>query len=144
MPPEPRSWAVNTLAVIAEAAPDEAGDLIAVMDAQRGDVSTSRFRRNAGGIFETVEPERLESIDAWLAQLPNEAMIAGPVLRKIRNEIPAGTLIAPERLWAPRARFVAQVAEREYAAGRRDDPFQLVPHYSRKPAAEEKLEKGKQ
>ncbi len=134
---------VNTLAVIADAAPDDVNDLIAVMDAQRGDISLSRFRRNATGVFEIVEPERLESIASWLAQLPNDAMIAGPILRKIREEIPVGTLIAPEKLWAPRARFVAQVAEREYAAGRRDDPFQLVPHYSRKPAAEEKLEKGK-
>jgi len=36
---------------------------------------------------------------------------------------------------------VARVAARDYAAGRRDDVWKLVPRYSRRSAAEEKLER---
>ena len=40
-----------------------------------------------------------------------------------------------------RAGSIAQLAARDYAAGRRDDLWKLLPLYSRRSAAEEKLEK---
>ena len=36
-----------------------------------------------------------------------------------------------QKYWTPRAAMVAQLAHRQYAAGRRDDLWTLVPQYSR-------------
>ena len=40
--------------------------------------------------------------------------------------------------WHPTAAHVARLAYRDYLAGHRDDLWNLLPHYSRPSAAEEK------
>jgi hypothetical protein len=70
-------------------------------------------------------------------------VVTGPVLAKIASRLPAHVTILDQKYWIPRASMVALLAHRQYAAGRRDDLWTLVPQYSRRSAAEEKwLAKG--
>jgi len=122
---------VDTLETIAAGAPGNVTSLWAAVDAQRGEVVAGPFQRDQDGWF------RLE-IDAWLAALPAGTVITGPVLRKLSNRVPSQLNPLDPQSWPPKAATVARVAARDYAAGRRDDVWKLVPRYSRRSAAEER------
>ena len=129
---------VDTLEAIATAAPRDVADVSAVVDAQRGQVAARRFTRQADGRFQPVGPEVLLDVETWLEELPPEAAATGPMLVKVAERLPSHVRTLDPRHWPPRASVVAQLAARDYAEGRRDDLWRLVPHYSRRSAAEEK------
>jgi tRNA threonylcarbamoyladenosine biosynthesis protein TsaB len=134
---------VNTLDTIAEAAPADVSALSAVIDAQRGDMVTRSFTRGPEGWLAPTGDQQLISIDRWLQELPAGMAVAGPVLTKIAPRLPAHVTVLDQKYWTPRAAMVARLANRHYAAGRRDDLWTLLPQYSRRSAAEEKwLAKG--
>jgi len=111
------------------------------VDAQRGEVVAGSFRRNREGRFEPTGPGRLLAAEAWLGGLAAGTPVAGPVLRKLTGHLPEHITVLSPEYWAPKASTVGRVAARDYAAGRRDDIWSLVPCYSRRSAAEEKWEK---
>jgi hypothetical protein len=51
--------------------------------------------------------------------------------------VPDGVVVVAASAWAPQAATVGRLGYLAYQAGRRDDLWQLVPHYYRKSAAEE-------
>jgi len=132
---------VDTLETIAAGAPGNVTSLWAAVDAQRGEVVAGPFQRDQDGWFRPSSPAKLVEIDAWLAALPAGTVITGPVLRKLSNRVPSQLNPLDPQSWPPKAATVARVAARDYAAGRRDDVWKLVPRYSRRSAAEEKLER---
>lgn len=129
---------VDTLEVIAAAAPAEIDTLGAVIDAQRGDVVARTFRRGSQGRFEPVGTAELVPIAAWMAAQRPGTVVSGPVLRKWNGPVPEGVTILDAAYWQPTAANVARVAYWHYMAGQRDDIWSLLPTYSRRPAAEEK------
>ena len=129
---------VDTLEVIAAAAPGEVQSISAALDAQRGDVVTRSLQRGDGGWFRPAGASELVAVGAWLDGLAPAAMITGPVLRKISGRVPDHVTVLEAKYWSPKAANVARLAERDYAAGRRDDVWSLAPCYSRRSAAEEK------
>ena len=131
---------VNTLETIAQAAPADVPALMAVIDAQRGDVVVRTFSRGPEGFLLPMGDQQLISIDRWLQDLPAGMAVTGPALAKLASRLPAHVTTLDEKYWTPRAAMVAQLAHRQYAAGRRDDLWTLLPHYSRRSAAEEKLQ----
>ncbi|HUT12679.1 MAG TPA: tRNA (adenosine(37)-N6)-threonylcarbamoyltransferase complex dimerization subunit type 1 TsaB [Thermoguttaceae bacterium] len=132
---------VDTLETIAAGAPENVTSLWVAVDAQRGEVVAGSFQRDPDGWFRLSGPARLVEIDAWLAGLPAGSIITGPILRKLSDRVPSHvTPLAPE-YWSAKAATVARLAARDYAAGRRDDAWKLVPRYSRRSAAEEKWER---
>jgi tRNA threonylcarbamoyladenosine biosynthesis protein TsaB len=131
---------INTLEAVAAAVPREVTELATVLDAQRGEVVSQRFRRGPDGHFEPTNVEHLASVEAWAAELPPGVAVAGPILAKIASRVPPTATILDARFWAPRAAAVAKLAAHKAAAGQFDDLWQLVPHYCRKSAAEERLE----
>jgi tRNA threonylcarbamoyladenosine biosynthesis protein TsaB len=130
---------INTLDVIAEAAPEDVPTLTAAIDAQRGEVVVRSYTRGSGEVLQPDGEQRLVSIDRWLAELPGGMVVSGPILAKISRRVPTHVTMLDEKYWQPRALMVARLAERQYAAGRRDNVWTLVPLYSRHSAAEEKL-----
>jgi tRNA threonylcarbamoyladenosine biosynthesis protein TsaB len=112
-----------------------------VLDAQRGEIVVGSFARSEDGWFRPTDGQRLMPIDRWLAELQPDSAVAGPILRKLLSSIPPGIMVLEERLWHPRAGQAALLAARDFATGRRDDLWKLLPRYSRRSAAEEKLEK---
>jgi tRNA threonylcarbamoyladenosine biosynthesis protein TsaB len=129
---------VDTLEAIAAASPEDVGLVSAVMDAQRGQLAERRFARRPDGWFQPLGPQRLVDVDAWLAELPSGIAVTGPVLVKLADRLPAHIRAIDPQHWRPRASMVARLAARDYALGRRDDLWQLVPRYCRRSAAEEK------
>jgi tRNA threonylcarbamoyladenosine biosynthesis protein TsaB len=129
---------VSTLETIAQAVSPDVPAVSVIVDAQRGDLVAQEFIRGADGFFVPAHEERMISAEQWLAELPVGMAVAGPALAKIAAILPADANILDQSYWRPRAGAVAQLARRQYAAGRRDDLWTLLPHYSRLSAAEEK------
>jgi len=129
---------INTLEAIAIRVPVDDRRLAVAVDAQRGQVAAAVLGRRGDGRFDWIEPMRLVDADAWLAGLPEGTMVAGPVLHKLQDRVPNSLTVVSSEFWYPTAAAVARVAARDYAAGRRDDFWELVPRYCRRSAAEEK------
>jgi tRNA threonylcarbamoyladenosine biosynthesis protein TsaB len=129
---------INTLETIAAAAPDDVLLLSVVMDAQRGELAARTFARQADGWFEPTEPQRLIQTETWLNELPLGITVSGPALGKWTPQLPTHVRTLDPQCWLPRASAVARLAAHHYSLGRRDDLWNLVPHYSRRSAAEEK------
>jgi len=130
---------VSTLETIALRAPADVAELSAAIDAQRGDVVAQAFRRGADGWPEPASAERLTPLTEWLDRVPAGIAISGPILHKVKS-LPSQVRALDPSLWDPTAAAVGRVAARLYRGGRRDDVWALAPRYSRRPAAEEKLE----
>jgi tRNA threonylcarbamoyladenosine biosynthesis protein TsaB len=120
---------------------DVSSQLQVIFDAQRGDIVAGSFARSEDGWFRPIDKQRLISIDQWLADLRPGMAVTGPILNKLQSRLPPDIMVLDERYWHPRAAQVARLAARDYAAGHRDDLWTLLPRYSRRSAAEEKLEK---
>jgi tRNA threonylcarbamoyladenosine biosynthesis protein TsaB len=131
---------VNTLDAIAEAAPGDVSTVTAIIDAQRGDIVTRSYKRGSEGWLVPTDDQRLVAVDDWLQELPEGTVVTGPVLSKLASRLPGHVVMLDQKYWTPRAAMVAQLAERHYAACRRDDLWSLLPQYSRQSAAEEKWE----
>jgi tRNA threonylcarbamoyladenosine biosynthesis protein TsaB len=131
---------IDTLEAIVAASPDDVADVFAVMDAQRGEVVAGRFVRDADGWFASRGIERLLPARQWLDELPAGIAVSGPILGKLAEQLPRHVRVLDTSCWSPRASVVARLAARHYSLGRRDDVWQVVPHYSRRSAAEEKTD----
>ncbi len=132
---------VDTLETIAAGAPDDIESISVAVDAQRGEVVAGSFRRGPDGRFRPTAKSELIDADVWLGGLPPGSVVAGPVLRKLSDRVPDQVTVLAPQFCSPRASNVGRLAGRDYTAGRRDDIWGLVPRYSRRSAAEEKLEK---
>ena len=89
-----------------------------------------------------LTPAQLVAADAWLGGLTAGSVVTGPVLRKLSDRVPDHLTVLDPDYWPPKAAKVARLAARDYAAGRRDDVWSLVPCYSRRSAAEEKWDQS--
>ena len=132
---------VDTQETLAQACPADVPKLATVIDAQRGQVVARDFERNGTGELVPCSESRLVDIDAWLESLASGTRVTGPILRRLADRLPESVVPLDREVWAPTAGQVAQLAYRQYVAGRRDDLWQLAPVYSRPSAAEEKRRK---
>jgi tRNA threonylcarbamoyladenosine biosynthesis protein TsaB len=131
---------VETPAVIAAAVPGEVQDLSVVLDAQRGQLVTQRFHRGPDRRLSAEQTWQLTAIDAWLDSLAPGVAVAGPILRRLADRLPDHVRLLDQAFWSPRAATVGRLALDDYARGRRDDLWKLLPIYFRRSAAEEKLD----
>jgi tRNA threonylcarbamoyladenosine biosynthesis protein TsaB len=129
---------ISTLETIAAAAPPDCERLAVAIDAQRGDVVAQSFQRQGSGDLESLDEGCLLPLADWLASLPPDFAVVGPVLKKWTEPFPSHIRVLPSALWRPTAAQVARLANRDHAAGRRGDPWRLLPVYSRPSGAEEK------
>ena len=130
---------VDTLETIAAGAPDDIQSISVAVDAQRGEVVAGSFRRGPDGWFCPTAKSELIDAGVWLRGLPPGSVVAGAVLRKLSDRVPDQVTVLAPQFCSPRASNVGRIAGRDYAAARRDDIWGLVPRYSRRSAAEEKL-----
>jgi tRNA threonylcarbamoyladenosine biosynthesis protein TsaB len=126
---------VNTLDVLAQQVSTTAAPLWAIVDAYRGELFAARFHGVDGADMKTS----ILTQNTWLAALRPGDNVTGPALRRIRSRLPDEVRVVPESQWQPTAEAVGQVGWQAYTSGRRDDLWQLVPHYYRQSAAEERL-----
>jgi len=129
---------VDTHETLARACPADVPRLATVIDAQRGQVVARNFERNGSGELLPCSDSELVDVEKWLESLVPGTHVTGPILRRLADRLPENVEPLERELWAPTAAQVAQLAQAQYAAGSRDDLWQLVPVYSRPSAAEEK------
>lgn len=132
---------VNTLEVIARQTPPEHRLMQVVMDAQREELFTASYTRNEAGQLQEKLPTQLVGNEAWLTALQSGDVATGPGLKRLIDRIPPGVIVIDREHWIPTAAFVGQLGFEQFTAGRRDDPFQFVPDYFRRTAAEEQWER---
>jgi len=108
------------------------------IDAHRQQVFTAEHRLDEQGTLQCIRETQLEEVDAWLAALDEHSLVTGPVLKRLASKLPTTDKAAPPTEWEPRAGIAGQLGWRDFCAGKREDPAQLVPFYIRPSYAEEK------
>jgi tRNA threonylcarbamoyladenosine biosynthesis protein TsaB len=109
-----------------------------VIDAQRKQLFAGRYDCAAEGDLRLIGDERVVSIEQWLATLTENGFVTGPGLRLVEGRLPASVSRVGEERWLPSAALVAEIAWRDWQAGRRDSLWKLAPRYIRDSAAQEK------
>ncbi|HVX84934.1 MAG TPA: tRNA (adenosine(37)-N6)-threonylcarbamoyltransferase complex dimerization subunit type 1 TsaB [Phycisphaerae bacterium] len=140
-----RLVAVPSLNVIAHNAPAEFATVLPVLDAKRGQVFTSLYRREAQGGLSEIAPPRLTTPAAILEQaLARGAPVAllGEGVDYHRECFPAAggdarLVELPRELWVPRAAVVHRLGYARALRGAFTPAGALVPTYLRLPEAEE-------
>jgi tRNA threonylcarbamoyladenosine biosynthesis protein TsaB len=129
---------IDALQAIARQARVDTPFLWAVMDAQRNELFAAKFCR--GVDREWVQQGETEIVPnaAWLAALDRETAVSGPGLTKLLDRLPAEVPRVDSADWTPGAATIGRIAYERFAAGARQDVFQLIPRYFRRSAAEEK------
>ncbi len=122
---------VPTLAALAWPLRDQAEDLVACLDAQRGELYAAGYRV-AGGGLQSRWSEAVLSPAAVVARTPDGATVAGEGLERLTSAPPSLTLVPA----APGAAAVAALGARILARGGGVDPSALVPRYVRRAEAE--------
>jgi tRNA threonylcarbamoyladenosine biosynthesis protein TsaB len=110
-----------------------------ILNAQRGELFVARY---AYGI-DCLEPCRIVSLDQWLSGLREGEHVIGPPLEKLCGKLPAGVRVAPPERWQPHASTVVALGAATWLAkpaGVSFNPFDLLPKYIRRVAAEEQWE----
>jgi tRNA threonylcarbamoyladenosine biosynthesis protein TsaB len=129
---------VNSLLAIASQASRELQTISAAIDAQRGELFVADFTRLPDGTLTGVETTHIVPAVEWLASLPSGVAVTGSGLQGHLGALPAGAILVEAALWSPTAAIVGQLGHRLVSAGRGVSPFELVPQYFRRTAAEEK------
>ena len=137
---------VSSLAALAlEAAEDDAA-ILAVIDARMGEIYAACYRRDAAGGLVALDEERvcapdalaLPQADAWNVVGSGWATYADV----LRGHL-TGVLKHADGACYPQARHVAELAVREYQAGRAVAPEQALPVYLRDKVALTLAEQGR-
>jgi len=131
---------LDSLEAVAWNAPATALRVSVVGDAQRSGVYAAEFARNVGGApLAFTRVSQIEPLQTWLARLEPGMCVLGPglALPRIGNFVPPDCLPADTELNYPEGSRLIELTHREWAAGRRENPWLLEPRYLRRSAAEE-------
>lgn len=139
--------AIESTRVLLQNVPEEAREVIIVLDAKRGQIFTARFTRNPGiprsdlkSAWIESEPEHLDTLSAMLDRAGRPVHLIGEGIPYHRSSIPdlPGVIVTDESLWRARAESVALLGADLAKSNAFADPFKLTPIYVRLPEAEEK------
>jgi tRNA A37 threonylcarbamoyladenosine modification protein TsaB len=127
--------------VLAENAPEEAINLVIVLDAKRGQIFTARFARVDGGWVEQ-EGAHVDTLAGMVGRSPRPVHLLGeglPFHEQFLDRADAGVIVTAAESWRARAAAVAQLGWKLARGGEFTEPPKLLPIYIRVPEAEEKL-----
>ncbi len=119
---------------------DAHGWICPILDVRRGDVAAALFRRD--GALVRISEDVVAPVETVLGQLPPEPVLTfagdgleryGPAIQAARGD---RATLAPRGQWVPRARAIGRLAWERLARGEGDDPYELLPIYSRHPVLE--------
>jgi tRNA threonylcarbamoyladenosine biosynthesis protein TsaB len=131
--------AVPTVRVLAENAPEDAANVIIVLDAKRDQIFTARFARKDRAWIEQ-EPAHVDSLAAMVSRSPRPVHLLGEGIPFHRKFVPGDPqiIVTAEELWRARASVVASLGMEMARRGEFADPMTLTPIYIRLPEAVEK------
>ncbi len=131
---------VPSLHVLAYNTPEDASNVIVVLDAKRDQIFTAGYERSAGDWIER-EPAHLDFLSEMIERSPRPVHLIGegiPYHEKFLPEDRTGIMITPQSGWNARAGIVAMLGVRLAAQDRFVPADQFAPAYIRIPEAEEK------
>ncbi|MGC1549333.1 MAG: tRNA (adenosine(37)-N6)-threonylcarbamoyltransferase complex dimerization subunit type 1 TsaB [Rhodanobacter sp.] len=138
---------ISSLAALALEAPeDDDAAILAVIDARMGEIYAACYRRDENGGLIALDDERvckagdlsLPEATAWHVVGSGWATYA-----EVIGERLTGTLRSADGACYPQARHVAELAAREFLAGRAQEPELALPVYLRDKVALTLLEQGR-
>jgi tRNA threonylcarbamoyladenosine biosynthesis protein TsaB len=132
---------LDSLEAVAWNAPGSARKISVVADAQRGEVYSAEFSREAPEEpLDCVRESQIEPLASWAGRLEPGTLVLGPGLEStaIRLQVPPELLAADTGMNYPDGRRLLDILDREWAAGRRENMWLVEPRYLRRSAAEEK------
>ena len=133
--------AVPTLEVIAQNAlllEDVPSDVAVILDAKRKRVYAAAFALHERRYTAQSEPEEVDPA-GFLARQPAATVVLGEGVAAYRGIVEAtGLRIAPDELHGPRAGVVYSVGHDLARSGKTIARRDLIPHYIRRPEAEER------
>jgi tRNA threonylcarbamoyladenosine biosynthesis protein TsaB len=129
---------VHTLSAIAAGVEGQYSRLWALLDAQRGELFASSFTAGEPLASPPAPETQILSVDEWLQRLSPGDAVAGPPVAKLKAKLPPGVTAIDEPASQLMAAAVGRLGVQLHARGLVTDPLELVPHYYRKSAAEEK------
>jgi tRNA threonylcarbamoyladenosine biosynthesis protein TsaB len=129
---------VCSLDAMAANAPDDAANVLTVVDARRGQVYAARYERANGALRRVIEPT-LRTPAELRAAVTAPVYVMGDAVRVYAADFTQpGYTLALENLWRIQASDVARLGLALFRAGRRDNPATLEPIYLRLAEAEER------
>lgn len=137
---------VSSLAALALEAPEGEGAILAVIDARMGEIYAASYRRDADGELVMLDREQvcapealqLPAADAWQVVGSGWATYADVLRERL-----TGRLLSAHGVRFPQAGHVAELAVREFRAGRALAPEQALPVYLRDKVALTLVEQGR-
>ncbi len=133
----------DSLEAVAQNASEDALKVVVVADAQRSDVYSAEFLRQApGGPLRMSLPSRVVPGVVWAGELQEETVVLGPALAspRVRALLPSHVRYDESIPSTPRAEKILGMVQRLWSDGRRGDLWTLEPNYLRRSAAEDQWE----
>ncbi|QNK00256.1 tRNA (adenosine(37)-N6)-threonylcarbamoyltransferase complex dimerization subunit type 1 TsaB [Dyella telluris] len=137
---------VSSLAALALEAPEDDASVLAVIDARMGEIYAASYRRDDNGGLIELDEERVCLPDALTLSPSSGWHVVGTgwtTYADILRPRLTGELLSAEGARYPQARHVAELAAREFAAGRAHAPEHALPVYLRDKVALTLVEQGK-
>lgn len=137
---------ISSLAALALEAPEDAATILAVIDARMGEIYAACYRRDDAGGLLALDEERVCRPEALLLPDAPAWHVVGSgwstYADVLRGRL-TGTLRHAAGDRYPQARHVAELAVRDYRAGRAVPPEQALPVYLRDKVALTLIEQGR-
>lgn len=133
--------AVDTFAIIAANAPADVTRLWVLEDAQRGALFAGHYNRTPDGHFTATGTTRIVPLEELAPLIEPADAVIGPGVKRLPDDLRTARRCLEGDLAHPRGEHVARIGLRQWATGDRVTPFEFVPHYIRRSAAEEVAEK---
>jgi tRNA threonylcarbamoyladenosine biosynthesis protein TsaB len=134
--------ALDSMEAIARNAPDDAIEIVVVIDAQRGDAYVARFARSErGSPLRRTGPITIEPVQEWAASLAPGTFVVGPSLPRLLEVWPESLRLGSHDQGHPDPVALISLAIEAFEAGRTLDPFYVEPIYMRRSAAEDQWER---
>ncbi|AIF47130.1 tRNA (adenosine(37)-N6)-threonylcarbamoyltransferase complex dimerization subunit type 1 TsaB [Dyella japonica] len=137
---------VSSLAALALEAPEDDASILAVIDARMGEIYAASYRSDGNGGLVELDEERVCTPEALILSPSHAWHVVGTgwtTYADVLRPRLTGPLLSAEGARYPQARHVAELAAREFAAGRAHAPEQALPVYLRDKVALTLVEQGK-
>ena len=138
---------ISSLAALALEAPEEDdAAILAVIDARMGEIYAACYRRDADGGLIALDDERIAIADTLLLPEAGTWQVVGSgwaTYASVLSQRLTGVLHSADGQRYPQAAHVAELAMREFTAGRGQAPELALPVYLRDKVALTLVEQGK-
>jgi len=137
---------VSSLAALALEAPDDEAAILAVIDARMGEIYAASYRRADDGGLIALDDERVTTAEALQLPATEAWQVVGSgwaTYADVLRERLTAPLRHADGARYPQARHVAELAVREFKAGRMQAPELALPVYLRDKVALTLVEQGR-